>query len=317
MSQGAESLDQASEAMEQAEQELADENPDKAAEEEEKALARLREAERKLREEEDRLAALKQEQELRSVVMELIEVRRKQDGVNADARQFEAKRTRVSGNRGSHSRVSRKKLERLARTQGELAERVELLSTKLEEEVARVFAFILRDVGADMKQLQELLGEFDTGTLTDFLGRDVIAKIDRLLVSLKETMEREKEERKRQMQQQQQQQRRRRRLVTPIAELIMLKDMQVRVNRRTRNLENSRKAGAKGDIWERALSRLTQKQGDLTDMTIKIAEDFKNENEQRRREEQAEREGAESEDGEFDDEELSPEPEPESDESDL
>jgi hypothetical protein len=56
----------------------------------------------------------------------------------------------------------------------------------------------------------------------------------------------------------------------------MLKDMQLDVNRGTRDLEDLRKASAEGptEAWEKALNRLTQKQGSVSRMTAELIKDF-------------------------------------------
>ena len=97
-----------------------------------------------------------------------------------------------------------------------------------------------------MKQIQEALEEADSGPGTKFLGDEVIHEIDRLLLAMKEALDRARQEQEQQQQQQQQQQPPpgRKRMVPPVAELIMLKDMQVNVNKKTR----VRRSGEAGRI---------------------------------------------------------------------
>jgi hypothetical protein len=74
-----------------------------------------------------------------------------------------------------------------------------------------------------------------------------------------------------------------------VAELRMLKDMQLDVNRSTRDLEDVRKAadGKVTEGWEKALDRLLQKQGSVSRMTQEIQKDF----EKALREEEGEEDG--------------------------
>ena len=59
-------------------------------------------------------------------------------------------------------------------------------------------------------------------------------------------------------------------------ELVLLRDLQRRLNLRTRDLEDQRQAtsGEASDAWSRAINRLYQKQGSVSDMTGHILEEF-------------------------------------------
>jgi hypothetical protein len=61
-----------------------------------------------------------------------------------------------------------------------------------------------------------------------------------------------------------------------VAELRLLREMQLDVNSRTRSLEDIRKASKDGvnEGWERSLSRLVQKQGSVSKMTDELLQDF-------------------------------------------
>ena len=63
------------------------------------------------------------------------------------------------------------------------------LAAKLEEESARVFSFMLKNTGADMREIRELLLDLETGTYTQFLENEVVRDLDRLLRSLKDELE--------------------------------------------------------------------------------------------------------------------------------
>ena len=68
-------------------------------------------------------------------------------------------------------------------------------------------------------------------------------------------------------------------MVPPVAELLMLKQMQIEVNERTQALESSRE-NAEEDfdpIQDRMLRRLALRQGSIVDLTEKIAADLGNE----------------------------------------
>ena len=114
------------------------------------------------------------------------------------------------------------------------------------------------------------------------LGREVLQDLDRLLAALRAELD----ELKRQAQDENTPPGEQlggagadagQRLVSVMAELLMLRELQEDVNRQTRRMEDLREAqreGGPGEVWDRALERLSQKQGSISTMTSKIAEDF-------------------------------------------
>lgn len=221
------------------------------------------------------------------MVTELTEIRDAQLKVNAETTRLHAGREESEGRR-QRLRLQQG-VEKLVNAEGELADRVDGVTGKLKEEVARVFTFILRGVSADMRQVRDSLKELETGTYTQFLQAEIVGDVDRLLAALKEELAKKDEPEDTPPGGQQQSQEGRRRLVPYVAELRMLKDMQLDVNRGTRDLEDVRKAtdGKVTEGWEKALDRLLQKQGSVSRMTQEIQKDF----------EKALREGEEEEEG--------------------
>ncbi|HVR73558.1 MAG TPA: hypothetical protein VMT52_04475 [Planctomycetota bacterium] len=269
-------LEGAAESMDRATESLEKEDAEGAEKEQEEALARLKDRQDELRKEEERLARLQREEEMLSMIEELTRVKDGQEGVNSET---------VSVHAGREPRESRRqklrvqaRIEKLVTRQGELADGVDTLHKKLKEELARVFTFVLRGVSEDMRQVRDSLKDLDTGNYTQFLQKEVVRDVDRLIAVLKEQLEKDEEaaaaaqegppggENPGV-----------RRLVPPVAELRMLREMQMDVNRGTRDLEDLQKASAEGvtESWERALNRLTQKQGSVSRMTGQILKDFK------------------------------------------
>jgi hypothetical protein len=237
--------------MDRASEGLEKEEAERAQKDQEEALAKLRDAQDKLEEEEERLAKLEREQEMLSMVAELTEIREAQLKVNAETTRLHAGREE---NEGRRQRLRlQQAVEKLVNAEGELADRVDGVTGKLKEEVARVFTFILRGVTADMRQVRDSLKELETGTYTQFLQAEIVGDVDRLLAALKDALAKKDEpEDQPPGGQQQQGQEARRRLVPYVAELRMLKDMQLDVNRGTRDLGDVRKAARQGDRgWER------------------------------------------------------------------
>ncbi len=264
--QGAKGVEGAAGDMEAAEEDLDRENAESAQQNEEEALKKLQGAEEDALREEDRLARLKQERDLLNVVRELEEVKTEQEKINESIAELDLRR----GDSRRPSRAIILSLRKQVDVETKIAERVDQLTKKVEEEIARVFAYVLRNIRSDMYQLVDFLELFETGKSTQFLGNEIVKELDRLLEALRNirpppppeggggrNMPRPG----------------RRRLVSGITELLLLKDLQEQVNRRTLQLELQR-AASKSRAWERALNRLVQRQGSLTDMTMKIAEDI-------------------------------------------
>lgn len=269
-------LQGAAEDMDDAAENLEKEDPGSAEKSQQEALEKLRDAREKLAEEEERLAKLQREKEMLSMVSELGDVKAAEEKIHDETVKIHG------GRQDRESRRQKLKVEqavkKLVADQASLAEKVDGLNAKLKEELARVFTFVLRNVSADMRQVSESLKELETGTFTQFLQKEVIQDVDRLIAVLKEQIAKDEEESGKQNQQQGPQMNgdERRRLVPVVAELRMLKEMQIDVNRGTRDLEDVRQAseGKIGESWDKALNRLMQKQGSVTRMTVEIQKDF-------------------------------------------
>lgn len=271
-SESAEGLEQASGDMEQAAEELDQNAPEEAKKEQEEALAKLKQARQELEEEEEKLAQLKREQEMLNLIQALSTLKEAEEKVLADT---------VKANSGREANESRRQrarvtqaVEPISKRQDELATEVDELNGKLKAELARVFTFVLKNVSSDMRQARDLLKELDTGSYTQFLQKEISSDLERLLVALKEELEKPEPEPSSE-QGQQPSGEKQPRLLPPVAEIRMLRDMQVAVNKGTRDLEDIRKASLDGvsDSWKKALDRLLQKQGSVSGMTIEIMKD--------------------------------------------
>ena len=215
---------------------------------------------------------LKREQEMLSMVAELTKIKEGQDKINVETVALQMGRGRKESRR-EKLRV-RQKVEKVVTQQGDLADKVDELTSRIEEELARVFNFILKGVSADMREVKDSLKKLETGPYVQFLQKEIARDVDRLIVALKEELG--KKEGNQPPQGGGQQGPTRPRLVPPLAELRMLKTMQVDVNRGTRDLQDLREASLDGvsDSWGKALDRLTQKQGSVSRITTDIFEDF-------------------------------------------
>ena len=284
--QRSQQLQDASEKMEQAAENLDQGNPDEAEQDQEEALAKLQQQEEELRQEEESLEELKREQELVSLVKELTETKDAQLKLNTATAAVQ--RERPAGRLSRRRRASLQRMvEPLARQEGDLSDKITTLIGRLEEESSRVFSFMLKNVSADMQQVRDLLLELETDSFTQFLQKGVVVDIERMIASLEEQLEVMKRQRQQQQQQQQQDQQQPQQqneaLVSMLAELLMLKNLQLEINRQTGQLEDLRQSNdgsSDSGQWSRALDRLQQRQGNVGRLVVELADDFRKAQEQ-------------------------------------
>lgn len=258
--------------MDRAGQDLAREDAESAEKNQQEALQKLRNSQKKLEQEEQQLAQLNREREMVSLMEELTGFRERQEKINGETVALKARQEPDPSRRDRL--LFKRTADALATSQETLAQDLDTLNERLAQELSRVFHFVLQNVSSDMRQIVDLLRDSDLGDYTVFLGNEIVQDLAQLLESLKDELSR--------MQQQKQEgspmpfDERRQRLVPVVAELRMLKEMQVEVNRRTRNLEDLRQAAESGvsDAWKKSLDRLLQKQGNISGMTGKLVEDF-------------------------------------------
>ena len=265
-------FEKASQRMSQAGERLEQEQIDSAAEEQQKALDELEQATNQLQRKEDELARLRREQQLTNMIVQLTKLK---DGEEEIFRAtVEIHEGRSKGREGRRKRLRlRKKLEGLATQQGDLGTTAGELTTKLEEQASHVFSFVLENVGIDMKQVEDSLRELDTSEYTQFLEQEISRDLERLIAALKE--QKKDSSQKSQQQGNQSQPSGEQRLVSMTAELLMLRDLQTNVNRKTRELEDFRKASDEPSAsWDKALERLSQKQGSVSRMLGSVIEEF-------------------------------------------
>ncbi|MBN1442876.1 MAG: hypothetical protein JXA90_09210, partial [Planctomycetes bacterium] len=278
--QQAEGLDRAAEKMDRAAESLEREDPQGAEPDQEEALEELRRAEEEMREEEERLEELKREQEMLSMIEELGDIRKRQEAINVRTVAIHMERGAQGESRRQRLKLLRD-VDPLLKEQDALSGRTRGLTKKLEEEGARVFDFMLTSVASDMDQIRDLLAEIETGGYTQFLQKEVLEDIDRLMAAIEE---------QRQLARKRQEEAQQRSeedpgapgeegpppLVSMTEELLMLRQLQREVNRQTLRLDDIRRAqpDSAPEMWTRAVDRLAQRQGSISRLTGEIVEDF-------------------------------------------
>lgn len=225
---GREELERAREAMERALENLkknkrqdASDDQDDAVAELQRAKEKLEEILRQLREEEkERFLAMLEARFQRMLAMELLVY----DGTVKLSR----------GSAADQSRQSARGLQ-LARQQDEIAlEATKAVTLLREEGTAVAFPEAVEMMRDDMRQAGKRLERTDVGEITQSIERDIIDALEEMIDALQKEMEKSKK--KDQQQQQQDGQQQDQELVDKLAELKMLRTLQLRINNRTRRL---------------------------------------------------------------------------------
>lgn len=248
---GRQELEQARKDMERAIEELKGQQRDKASGAQDQALADLMKAKekleeilRQLREEEKELMLAAMEARFRDMLGRQIAVNNGTTGLAAIPEDQRSDRHRS------------RSIE-LARSQDEVALLAAKSLTLLKEEGSSIaFPEAVEQIRGDMLTSARRLERVDVGEITQGIQRDIAEALEEILDALQKELEKSKDQRKKQQQQQQAGQKQQAGLVDGLAELKMLRSLQYRVNRRTRELgrlsdgEQARDPDAVGQLQE-------------------------------------------------------------------
>lgn len=229
---GREQLEQARRAMQQAEEELRRLEGNKALERQDEAIRKLADAKarlekilRQLREEEQEIMLTSLE--ARFAKMLLMQIQLHLDTVTLSKTGKNAWTPRHFG-----------KARDLSVAETAISEEALRALTLLKEEGSSVaFPKGVEQVRDDMLTIAQRLGKNDVGELTQSIEKDVIESLEELVAALQSEIEnRKKPENQRRQRQRQGGEPGEKELVEKIAELKMLRSLQLRVNRRTKQL---------------------------------------------------------------------------------
>lgn len=230
--QGRDELEQAKKAMERAIENLKKELKKKASGDQEEALRELQQAKEKL---EEILRQLREEERLLRLA-----------GLEARFQRMLAQQIAIYNDTvqinkvPAAERVSRHELksQELAIQENELVLDATKALALLEEEGTGVaFPEAVEQMRYDMRSIAERLQRVDVGLLTQTMETDVIDGIKEMIEALQKEIEKEKEQQQQEQQQQQSQSSEQQEaLLEQIAELKMLKSLQLRINTRTNKL---------------------------------------------------------------------------------
>lgn len=262
---GRQELEEARRDMERAIEELKKKNG-KASEKQDEALAdllkakeRLEEILRQLREEEKEMMLAALEARLRDMLGRQINVLNGTVGLAAvpEAQQTDKHRGRSV---------------ELARNQDEVALLASKVVTLLKEEGSSIaFPEALVQMRDDMLTVARRLERVDVGEITVGIEKDIVESLEEILEAMQKELEKSKDK-KQQQQQAQQGQQQDPGLVDILAELKMLRSLQYRVNRRTKQLGRLVEGEHAADPDLRAqLQSLSQRQAKIQQSTYNLA----------------------------------------------
>ncbi|MGQ0614003.1 MAG: hypothetical protein ACT4PV_09730 [Planctomycetaceae bacterium] len=273
---GQSEVEQAKRAMQQASRNLRNRSSRDANADQKEAVERLQKAKKDL---EDALRQLREEMQL--MLLEAMERRfaamlQKQRQITKDTIALNL-RLRQSP---EPSRADRDSAARLSALEGELASEAEKALEILKEEGSTVvIPEIVLDLKADLDNLAAMLAKLATDEYTQQIQRDVEITLEQLLRVIQEEVKRR--DQKGQggegdpMEGDQEEN-----LLPTSAELKMLKEMQVQVNRRTEFFERKLQAGTQevAELDEER-TRVAKKQGAVGDLTRSMADKINRQNE--------------------------------------
>lgn len=228
---GREEVQKAKQEMDRAIEELKKNRKAKASDKQDQALAELLKAKEKL---EEILRQLREEE--RAMVLAALEARfrdmlLRQEAVNNGTLAIHAVPLDKRSDRHRNRAVE------LARNEDEISLLAAKALTLLKEEGSSVaFPEAVEQIREDMLTVARRLERADVGEITQNIEADIVESLKEILEAMQKELEKLKDEKQKQQQQQQQQQKKQEALVNKLAELKMLRSLQYRVNRRTKQM---------------------------------------------------------------------------------
>ena len=264
-------VQQAAEASRKAQRAMREGDADEAQQQQEQAREKLEEAVEELEEEQDRYMDLRQEELLFRMKEELTNFLEQQRPITEQTLEYQ----QTAAN-GRLSRPARRRVNRLGEEEHTLAGKIELLVNALTDEGNLVYQAVLTANLEDLREVgRRLAGRSpDVGTFTTLLQQDIERRTEQLL----EALEREQQRREQERQQGQQQGEnrfnpQREKLISLIAELEMLKQLELDTQQATGDLRALVEARGDDTISEAEVAmiqRLAHRHSEITKLFQQI-----------------------------------------------
>ncbi len=250
---GRKQLEESRDAMQRAIEELKKQKPDNASKEQDDAIRKLMEAKEKI---EEILRQLREEEQ--KLMLAALEARFKK----MLAAQLFIYHDTVRLSKAGESEKASAQARAVKLSQGEqeiLIDADKALILLKEEGSSIAFPESVAGIRQDVQNLVAWLRDAKVGELTQAVEKDVIEALEELIEALQKEMEKSDDDKKKQQQQQQEDQEQSPPLVDQLAELKMLRSLQLRVNRRTKQL--GRTFDGEQATQEEAVQQLQQLSG--------------------------------------------------------
>ena len=268
---GQPSVQKASENQQQAAQNLGQQKPPEANKDQNEAEKNLEDAKKELADAIQKEQDAAQEQALAQVEVMLRKILESQKRLSTGTKDTQVK----AKPDGKFERTESVRLADLADGEGKLAEDTQGVAKLLDDEgTTVVFPTVLRDVREDMARTQELLASLQPGALTQGIQKEIEDRLQEMIDALQKEMSdrRQKDQQKDKNQGKPQKQP----LVPPIAELKMLRSLQVQINGRTVLLNQAGQASqASPEALKLQHKVLSDRQNTVSKMTRDLAETLK------------------------------------------
>jgi hypothetical protein len=230
---GRKQLEESRDAMQRAIEELKKQQRDDASKEQDEAIKKLMEAKEKI---EEILRQLREEEQ--KLMLAALEARFKK--MLAAQLIIYHDTVRLSKADPSEKASVQARAVKLSQAEQEVLIDADKALILLKEEGSSIaFPESVAGIRQDVQTLVGWLRDAKVGELTQAVEKDVIEALEELIEALQKEMEKSDEDKKKQQQQQQQQQEQSQPLVDQLAELKMLRSLQLRVNRRTKQLSRT------------------------------------------------------------------------------
>ena len=265
---GREQLEEAKKAMQEAIEQLKKQQRDAALDQQDDAISKLQEAQKKL---EETLKQLREEE--KEMILAALEARF-QRMLSLQTQIYEETVALGSTVRAEWLNAAITRCRELSQEQADLTRECSLTVGLLQEDGTSVSILIaVEDIESDMKTVAGRLQQTQAAELTQSMQTDVIEALKELIETAQKEMEDMKQEQQQQQQQQQQSgPQQKAPLVELMAEIRVLRSLQLRVNRRTAIVDRllqednaAEQAGLLNQLEELTLrqNRLTESAGEL------------------------------------------------------
>lgn len=261
--QASKAAQESSQDMQDAKEKMAEEKTSEAAEDQEDAMKRLEQAKREIEQEKWKYENLRQEEVIFNLTGQITEIEKAQTEILNSTKELNEKITKFG--------ITRRDLIALKKLEGDqsgLVTEVDKIIEVLTKEDSQIFNWVFKRIKVSMDEAAKNLRGKDTGILTQSLQKEVVDRLNKLLTALKEEQKRRKEENQQQSPQDENNMQQKPQILPPIAELKMIRDIQMDIKDRTKRIfDTVKEQNTIDDLSRRRLERLGHEEGDLADMT--------------------------------------------------